>query len=281
MNVKKMLAATTVCLFSIPALADPISPSELLATPENFSFSSCKFAPGEENNFILDWSTIPEAEGKKPATKYASEVNCVLQRPNPEDEENPIIYGDVEAEVTVKARDCEEGTCSTTIPYSDIDAALIAAIESGEIVLDEDTELGDYQLTCDAKVKGLNPPNKRQNHPQAVAQCTVGSCPAWSAGELASIGSYSTNHNFLRDDQEIDSVFYPNAIFDQENGYSPNINTWVLAGYTDEGEYYGAYHFDVDGEENDIWVRRIPLTFEEYEACKQEILDHCVIDCGT
>ncbi|WP_415902012.1 hypothetical protein ACMXYR_13650 [Neptuniibacter sp. QD29_5] len=278
MNVKNMLISITASLFSIPILAEPIDPSELLPEPDDFSYSSCNYVPGGENNFILNWSAIPE-EGKRPAKKYASEVKCLLQKANPEDEDNPITYGEVEAEATVKASDCEDGACSATIPYSDIGTALTAAIESGEIVLDEGDELTDYHFACEAKVKGLNPPGKSQNHPQAVAQCTVGSCPAWSDEEIGLVGNYSSTSGGY-DDREINTSTYPNAIFDQELGGSPWVNTWVLVGYTDEGDHYGVYHFD-NRTEDTVWVRKIPLTSEEYEACKQEILDHCTIGCGT
>jgi hypothetical protein len=277
MDIKKIFLATAVIFTFTPVIAEPIDPLELLSEPEDFEFSSCIYRPDEDEKFFLSWSVIPEEEGKKPASKYAAEVNCVVQKTNPDEEESPIVYGTVEAEATLKSNDCDQGACSIKIPFLDIQSALDEAIESGEIVIDDGTNIGDYQVGCYAKVKGLNPPKKSQNHPQAIAQCMVsalGSCPAWSDNELGLVGTY--NLEIKVDDYEQlylpdGSAFY-DAEYDLVNRagaivyYFPNTSIGI------SGIYYNTF----------LGIQRTTqLTEEEYAACKQEIIDHETTSCPS
>jgi|GEM_PF-1588504 len=289
MNTKTMLAASIVILIASPGISAPIDPADLFSAPDE-TMMSCTGVMGDPDEFRISWSPILEIKKNGPVKKYASEITCKVLKIDPEGEEDPVEYGEVEASPeALPATECplEGDICSTSLPMEDIFAAAAEAVENGDIVLDEGTELSDYDLACFAKVKGLNPPGKSQNHPQGVVPCDVvqsSNCPAWSAEELADVGSHGGTT--LSDIENLTTAVYTGLYSDEEFGNlgeGLSINVVAFTGFHNGWQEYVAHYShnsqsifpdsETPDPENDV-TRMMTVSEEEYNACKQELIDH-------
>jgi hypothetical protein len=291
MNVKSILTASLVYLITTTAIAAPINPDDLFSAPEQ-DFLSCTGVFGETDDFRIAWAPILEVKKNGAVKKYASEINCDVIQVNPENEESPAIYGSIEVSPeALPASECplEGDLCSTSVPMADVFTAAATAVESGEIILEEGTEINDYHLMCSAKVKGLNPPGKSQNHPQGIAACNVASapsCPGWSDEELATIGSYAPSR-ILEDHENAGTGLYGDqeqTYFLDSEGYHINHGAWVrIAGSEYQAHYFVQTHESIcfDCPVENLIQRVTVLTHAEYEACKQELLAHETTTCSN
>lgn len=288
MNVKTIFVASLAYLISSFSFADPISIDDLLPAPDP-DFLSCTGVYGESDEFRISWAPIMEEGKKGPVKKYASEVNCTVLKENTEGEE-PSVYGEVEVGLdALPADECplEGDICSTSVPMGDLFAAVNLAVEEGDIVLDEGSEISDYVIACSAKVKGLNPPGKSQNHPQGTAPCDIVepvACPAWSAEELADVGTHGGST--VMDLEDYTNTVYSGLYNDQEYGslgIDFSINAVAFTGFHLGSQGYVAHYSHnplsiyagttTPDPEKDT-TRLIDVTEAEYEACKQELIDH-------
>ncbi|WP_415881270.1 hypothetical protein [Neptuniibacter sp. QD34_54] len=289
MNIKTLVVLICTCLVSSPVFSTPTPIDDLLPPPDQ-DFLSCTGVFGETEEFRITWAPILEEGKNGPVKKYASDIFCSVTKAEDVGTDEPQIYGEIEVSPeALPARECpsEGDICSTTVPMSDLFSAVDQAVEDGDLVLDEGTTLDDYNIACSAKVKGLNPPGKSQNHPQGIAPCDVvqaSLCPAWSAEELADVGSHGAAN--LTDDEDISNAFYTGLYNDQEFGGLGNglsINVAAFTGFLISSQSYVAHYSHqpmsifpgstTPDPEKDT-VRFMDVTEEEYEACKQELIEH-------
>lgn len=269
MKIRTLLAisvaifSTTSYLNAAPKIAEPLeAPTEVSCT--------IQMPESTTQQFDINWNAV---EG---ASKYSAELLCAND------------YGSFTTSASVKADDCDEG-CTVSLSNEEVREAVQEAIDSGEMVVPDDFNIDEVSLGyCGAKVKGLNPPGKRQNHEfSEMVSCGVVqeiSCPAWSAEELALVGSYGAP-NRVEDggstwDGFIDSImdYEWHDINELEDG-EVGVNIYAQAYQLTSGEYYGVFfHYynltAVEGKEIIRDINRTQLTVEEYEACIQEIRDH-------
>ena len=152
-NALKFTAVLVSCLLAFPAHSKMKSSTDYLSAPEELS---CEI--NESNVFEISWLKVDGA------TKYALELNCNSEYGNLSiDPENPTS--------------CEDVNCKNTFTSDDIADALEESSNSGDLTLPEADEFSIH-LSCSVKVKGLNPPRKRQNHPASEAPCNEKQKPA-------------------------------------------------------------------------------------------------------
>ncbi len=261
------LNAVFSSLVSGMVLAGPPLPAELLAAPEGVA---CKVTNDGEQIFNIAWSEI---EGAK---KYSVELSC----------DSSIGDLNIEAEVSKSSMLCDSGTCSGAISEAEVANAIQQAIDAGKIELPELAEGETLGWLCQAEVKGLNPPKKRQNHPKGKAACveeTASVCPVWSPSELATIGTQSQQASMFKRVADLENRTYDSkseVYMDQEltvdaAGYLLNFASVFLNG---EG-YVGQYYLEsVLGEKID---RKVFITQAEYEACKLDLISHEASSCDV
>lgn len=250
---------------------------EALDPPERFD---CAIQQDETKTYSLTWSEIRDAK------KYAYELNCRVL--TGETSETAGHAGWLSLKGSLKAKECEGPLCTTSLSETALVEELSRLRESGELVVPEQDNVF---VACNAKVKGLNPPGPSQNHPQGIAACEQmqsQTCPAWTAEQLADIGSHGgltikdvenqtdsnwiglyTDYEFGLSDPALD------INVGAATGYSLNLNTYVAL-------YYHGPRTSLEwlenttspDPENDQPSNLMEITNAEYEICKQQLINH-------
>ncbi|WP_415905682.1 hypothetical protein ACMXYW_06825 [Neptuniibacter sp. QD48_55] len=248
------LLLSTFFLFSVNTSIAAEGPkfAEMLDPPEGVF---CNIDHDTDVNLV--WSKMTEAK------IYAAEINCISEPGNQQLE--------VEAVSELQCDEESDGNCSVEITQQELQDALAQGVADESVELPEGEEV---IWTCTARVKGLNPPGKSQNHPQTDAPCLLipeNECPAWTAEELADIGTHGFPEKV--DYEDAFALSYRDYELDRSTGEFVIARIYKIGGYL-----YGAYAHRVseahDVENNTTGFRLIELTVEEFHSCRDELINH-------
>lgn len=144
MKTPLYIAAVAVATVSlVPGLSQARKEAVPLDAPENVA---CTIIPGDDTT---DGTVLVEWDAVDGANKYAVSFDC----------QDPTGMMETDVEFDEGEEEGGDNTDTTAeVPFPVFD-------EAGVVLS------GDGAWACLAKVKGLNPPGRRQNHPQGVALC--------------------------------------------------------------------------------------------------------------
>ncbi|MFW1677013.1 hypothetical protein ACFVYJ_04440 [Pontibacter sp. JAM-7] len=254
-------------------MAAPPSPVDLLDAPEGVA---CKVIDNGEKIFDISWAEIDGAK------KYSVELNC----------DSNLGDVNIEAEVAKSTITCAAGTCSGSISEAEVAEVIEDAIEAGDVEWPELTEGETLGWLCQAEVKGLNPPGKRQNHPKGKASCieeSLSICPVWAPGELSQIGSHTLSAPLtylLKADIENRTLgSIPGTFMDYEYVGASVEGKWTFVTntasvYKSGDNFVGSFTLATEDSQKSI-DRTVFLTEAEYEACKSTLTSHSASQCQT
>lgn len=139
---------------------------------------------------------------------------------------------------------------------------------------------GEVDLTSEEAIMNLSAPSRKvltnydrkmkEGDPKMPCVNYQSSCPGWSPAELEDIGM----HNFVLT-EVVDEV---NQIYsDSESSlFNGSVRAQI---YPDDGDFFTTYFHstNTDPEKNTSGVRILEVTESEFNACKQELLDHVLV----
>ncbi|TNF31937.1 MAG: hypothetical protein EP319_00690 [Deltaproteobacteria bacterium] len=170
---------------------------------------------------------------------------------------------------------CDELTGATPGLYG-LCVAYCEAQDGPEVIYDDLTLVEQNVSTPHRKILENYDKKRRDEDPRMPCVSYQTTCPVWSKEELEAIGSKGGFD--LRDNQTVLSNGREN-FYDYERGRG-DVYMWyhyaqVLKNWRGMqlGDYVGRYRYS-DPNTGEYIFRNMPLTEEEYNSCKQQLIDH-------